>query len=368
MGFRRAVAPSIGLVASGVVGVLAWQRGLWGLLTGTLLIAVWLTVLGVRTGPQRRRVVAVPIAAQEDGGAHRLMLDAVPTPMLTIDGKAARCLNRAARQLFATDDRVLPPPAGLVDPATSHVAYEGRRWRVDRVVLGDGLRMVVALIDIEREERAAEARATAEMIHVLGHELLNGLAPIASLAESGLEAVERADADPALLREVLGTLARRAEGLQRFTEAYRALARLPEPRRRAVAVGDLTADLARLFAGRWPRVALSADVSPDLIASIDGDQLGQAIWALLQNAAEAGADRVWLTAAIEGSALVIAVRDDGPGIDPAKAPLVFRPFHTTKAEGSGVGLSLARQIALAHGGALTLEPGTGARFRLTLPL
>jgi signal transduction histidine kinase len=212
-------------------------------------------------------------------------------------------------------------------------------------MLGDS--MVVALIDIGQEEHAAEARASAELIQVLGHELLNGLAPIASLAESGLAAVKHPNADPALLRDILATLARRADGLQRFAEAYRSLARLPDPVVRAVAVAPMLADLARLFSGRWPGIVLKVEAPADLTSPPDRDQVSQAVWALLQNAAEAVADRpggqVALTARGTDAGLMIDVVDNGPGILPDAAQRIFRPFHTTKPEGTGIGLSLARQ-------------------------
>ena len=220
---------SLGLVASGIVGATAWPIGLWGLLTGATLIAAWLGTL-VWWAVIRPHAAPQPSTATEadaDAMVLRILLDAAPTALLGIEGNAARALNRAARTLFATDDRILPIPAALAEPKTTHLTHEGRRWRIDRVTVSN-TRAVAALIDIEQEERAAEARATTEMIQVLGHELLNGLAPIASLAESGVTAVDRPVTDLELLREILGTLARRAEGLQRFAEAYRALARLPD--------------------------------------------------------------------------------------------------------------------------------------------
>lgn len=214
-------------------------------------------------------------------------------------------------------------------------------------------------------------RTTADLIQVLGHELLNGLSPIVSLAESGAAAVERPVIDVDLLREILGTLARRAEGLQRFTEAYRALARLPAPTRMPVRLRDMANDLARLFAGRWPAAMLSVAVADDLYWPLDRDQLDQAIWALLQNAAEAavpGTDaRVALWMHVTDASLTIDIGDDGPGVKPDAAASIFRPFHTTKPEGTGIGLSLARQIALAHGGTLTLRSGSPTLFQLILP-
>jgi signal transduction histidine kinase len=233
------IALSLGLVVAGIVAALAWQQGTWGLGVGAALVALWLAALNWWLVARPRDAVRPDPARTDDadGLVLRLLLDAAPTPLLAIDATTARALNRAARRLFATDDRILPVPPPLTDATATHLRHEGRGWRIDRVRVANG-QDVAALIDIEQEERAAEARASAEMIQVLGHELLNGLAPIASLAESGAVAVARPEVDVALLREILDTLARRAEGLQRFTEAYRAIARLPEPTRRAVPVGN----------------------------------------------------------------------------------------------------------------------------------
>lgn len=373
MAFRRGLAPiaaSLGLATCGVVGAAAWRGGLWGLLTGAVVAALWLAALNAWAviRPRAAAPPAMATRAEADALAVRLLLDAAPTPLVGIEGTTARTLNRAARRLFATDDRILPSPAALTDPAATRLRHEGRGWRIDRVLVADG-RSVAALIDIEQEERAAEARASADMIQVLGHELLNGLAPIVSLAESGAAAVARPELDGSLLREILGTLARRAEGLQRFTEAYRTLARLPEPVRQPVRLRGLADDLARLFAGRWPGASLTIAVEPTLDGALDRDQIGQALWALLQNAVEAadGGSRVVLRMRPIDMGLAIEVEDDGPGVPPEAAARIFRPFHTSKPEGTGIGLSLARQIALAHGGTLTLEPGSPTLFRMTLP-
>lgn len=373
MGYRRglpAVASGVGLVGCGVAGTIAWGAGWWALLTGAVLGAIWLGTLHWWAVVRPRDIAppAVDTRAEGDAMALRVLLDAAPTPLLAIEGDAVRALNRAARGMFATDNRVLPAPS-LIDPAATRLLHEARTWRIDRVAMPDG-RSVVALIDIEQEERTAEARAAADLIQVLGHELMNGLAPIVSLAESGIAALERRDIDTDLLHEILGTLSRRAEGLQRFTEAYRALARLPAPTRRLVRLGEMADDLARLFGGRWPGVALSVSTEAAEWA-LDRDQLCQALWALLQNAAEACVamplPQVALRMQVADHDLRIEVADNGPGIPPDRAHHIFRPFHTTKPGGTGVGLTLARQIVLGHGGLLTLQQAPGTVFQMLLP-
>ncbi|EZP51122.1 sensor histidine kinase [Sphingomonas sp. RIT328] len=367
----RPLATALALFGCGIVAAAAWRWQLWGSVSGALLVALWLALRSLVVAPPPPRHDAPPVA---DPFANRLLLDAAPTPMLGIEAEQVRALNRAARAMFATDDRVLPPPPALLSRDTRYLRHAERRWRIDRVVLTarGGERIVAALVDSEQEERVAEARATGEMIHVLGHELLNGLAPIVSLADSGVAALDRPAPDLPLLREILTTLARRTEGLQRFTEAYRALARLPEPQRRAVSLTPLADDLARLFAVRWPQVRLICDAAALPDWSIDRDQISQALWALLQNAAEAAlasaADpRVTLALHVDGRTLACHVGDNGGGIAAADVARIFRPFHTTKADGTGVGLSLARQIAHAHGGTLTLASAVPAHFILSIP-
>lgn len=369
---RSSVGIGLLIAIAGAVIALAWAHGLWLAMTGGVLTLGWLLLLNLS---RVRRPMVVPpapmIVDEREGAVHRMLLDASPTPLLSIDGAAVRALNRAARRLFDTDDRVLPPPGALLDGQASHLRHAGRAWRADRVEVGT--QSVVALIDVESEEQTAEARASAEMIQVLGHEMLNGLVPIVSLAECGIAAVETMDSDPTLLPEILTTLARRAEGLQRFTQAYRSLARLPPPLKQPICINELIDDLARLFASRWPDAVLAIALPPGLHAAVDRDQLNQAIWALLQNAVEAtdaaGIAKPHMTIAGDCSegALTIDVSDNGPGIAPEQASVIFRPFATTKSTGTGIGLTLARQIAQGHGGTLDLLAAVPATFRLRLP-
>jgi signal transduction histidine kinase len=134
-------------------------------------------------------------------------------------------------------------------------------------------------------------------------------------------------------------------------------------------LGTLTRGLAAERGVTWE----SAVEPPELTFLADPELIEQAVLNLLKNALEAVGARpdgcVRLVCARENGAASITVVDNGPGLTPAQAEAVFTPFYTTKPGGSGIGLSLARQIALAHGGRLehVAPSGGGAAFRLLLP-
>lgn len=373
----RAIVHGVALTGLGMVAGIAWRHGFWGTLAGATLICGGLLMVGWQSAARTSGTISDQSAPDDTFEAlpFRLLLDQLPIPLLSLEAGVAHALNRPARALFSTDDRILAPPAAIVDGISPRLVLEGKPWRIDRVdALGTTAhRTIVALIDIDLEERSAEVRATAEMIQILGHEVLNGLAPIVSLAESGLVALDSPNRSETLLPEILGTLARRADGLLRFAEAYRAMARLPEPARSTVLLSELIDDLDRLFSGRWANiVSLEVDCDRTAWVWIDRDQMTQAVWALLQNGAEAAVaaeapPRVALKARFEEAMLRITVSDSGMGVAHQDARRIFRPFQTNKPDGTGIGLTLARQIVHAHGGALTLPVLQPATFKIAMP-
>lgn len=237
---------------------------------------------------------------------------------------------------------------------------------------------LLVLTDLSRALREEERQAWQRLVRVLGHELNNSLAPIKSLAGSleSLVAREPLPEDWRLdTRRGLGVIAARAESLTRFMEAYARLARLPAPRKSPVELALLVQRVVSLET----RVPVAVQRGPELTLAADGDQLEQLLINLLRNAAdavlEAGdsgrvpADPAPVTVTWSRSAneVELTVSDTGPGL--ANPANLFVPFFTTKPKGSGIGLTLCRQIAESHGGALALEnrsdrPGCLARVRL----
>jgi two-component system nitrogen regulation sensor histidine kinase NtrY len=224
--------------------------------------------------------------------------------------------------------------------------------------------------DITRPLREEELRAWQKLVRVLGHEINNSLAPVKSLSASLLSLIER---DPLPsdwrddVRSGLNVIANRCDALNRFTGAYARLARLPEPKMQPVRVADWVQRVVHLE----PRVPVRVQAGPDISIRADADQVEQLLINVVRNAADASLERqgrVTLQWSLDRGALELTVDDEGHGI--SNPGNLFVPFFTTKPGGSGIGLFLSRQIAEAHGGAITLvnrSPGPGCRAVITLP-
>jgi two-component system, NtrC family, nitrogen regulation sensor histidine kinase NtrY len=381
---RRAAIPFL----AGVAASAAVFERLYATALLAFAVALWAAAL-VQQAAQRRAAppTTPPLPAPAVDAAERqrlkLYLDLSPAPLIALD-RAGRlhAINRAARRLFACEDLIADPPSGLIEaiggtvPGRSTTVRIGEGESAPLYALttadlhGDGQTMRVAtLIDIDADMKAAEAAALRDLVQVLGHEVTNTLTPIASLSASAAAMIAEPDADPDAIREAIETVARRALGLQRFGEAYRDLARLPPPTRAPTDLVALVRDLARLFETHWPDATLVIDIGqPSIRHAVDADQLSQAVWALLQNAAEI-ADTITLAIEMTATGVSISIKDNGPGIADRDADLIFRPFYTTKATGSGIGLALARQVCRGHGGDLIIADRRAmhTRFEITLP-
>ena len=298
----------------------------------------------------------------------RLLKLANPAAQRLLGGSLASLDGRPANALGLGDW------LDIVDTRLVERSFPGAsgRWEVRRAQFREGGRPhdLLVITDLSRTLREEERLAWQRLLRVLGHELNNSLAPIRSMAAtmSKLIATEpmpddwRDDAGYAL--EIIGD---RAEALARFMARYTALARLPPPHPKDTAFDELARRTARLE----QRIPVQVEESPAVRADIDADQIEQALINLIQNATDAalstGGD-VHLGWRVEGGTLIVEIVDGGPGLPPSEN--LFVPFFTTKRGGSGIGLVLARQIAEAHGGSLTLENRDDARgciARLRLP-
>ncbi len=294
-----------------------------------------------------------------------------------LDRPAEQLLGRSAEDLGLGDPLgAAEPGAGATVPMVLDLALPGGTGRFE--VRGSTFRQgglphrLLVLANVSRALREEERQAWQRLIRVLGHEMNNSLAPIKSIAGSLESLLAREPRPPDLdedIRRGLAVIASRSEALSRFMEAYSRLARLPPPQLQPVDMGALV----RRVAGLETRLEVALQEGPETTICADPDQLEQLLINLLRNAADAaletggGVLAGWTRPRRRAPYIEVWVQDEGPGL--ANTTNLFVPFFTTKPQGSGIGLVLCRQIAEAHGGALTLEsradrPGGVARLRL----
>jgi two-component system nitrogen regulation sensor histidine kinase NtrY len=176
----------------------------------------------------------------------------------------------------------------------------------------------------------------------------------------------------ALLEECTSTIIAEVEGLRRLVEEFSRFARMPSLAPRPTDLARLAEGVVTLYAETHPAVSVRAELAGDLpVAEVDGDQLKRVLLNLLDNALEAGAREVVVSAGLAGPGRVrLAVADDGPGVAAEARDRVFQPYFSTKATGTGLGLAIVHQIVTDHGGQVRVEPNLprGSRFVLELPL
>ena len=206
----------------------------------------------------------------------------------------------------------------------------------------------------------------------LTHEIMNSLAPIISLSETLTERVARTtteDATSPVMLQALEAIHRRSKGLLEFVQNYRKLTRIPAPELVPLSLEELFTGLRKLHATSViPCEFICHD--PRLQIQADRTQIEQVLLNLIRNAEEACRDipapLIRITTQSENTQITIHVEDNGPGIVPEALDKIFVPFFTTKSGGSGIGLSLCKQIMTLHKGNITVKSQTGAGSVFTL--
>jgi two-component system, NtrC family, nitrogen regulation sensor histidine kinase NtrY len=315
------------------------------------------------------------------------------------DGKV-ELVNNAARRMLHTPtinhiDNLVPFSADLVSRLrnaqpgqrqliTIRNGLEPQHLSVLTTQLNLGTRRIIlaSFQNITSELSAKEMDAWQNLIRVLTHEIRNSLTPISSLAatiedafsgeETGKSEVERASRQEII--EALSTIRRRSDGLLGFVDSYRRLTRIPKPSFTTLQIKDIMQDTMKLLQPQLEArdIQVSWQTEPeDLVLVADVQLIGQVLMNLVLNAMEALVGRTGGVVAVrafqDGSGRVrITVTDNGPGIVPEALDQIFVPFYTTKKGGSGIGLSLSRQIMRLHHGGLTVtsEPDRQTVFSM----
>jgi signal transduction histidine kinase len=324
-------------------------------------------------------------------------LEHTPVALFRIDGLGddgqAAPLNANARKLVA--------PGRASDPADLYrqlaaqpgehralIDFESERGTerallaVSSIVLQGRAQRLAALMPLESELEAEALHAWRQLVHVLTHEIMNSLTPVASLSHTAYGLLgefrgalpEDVGSD---LSTALDAIRRRADSLVDFVSSYRSLSNVPAARPERVRLDALFERVSVLVAPAWRARggAVQFSVEPaSLELMADPGQLEKALINLLKNAFEATAGNdgkagnAWVTARlVRGARLRIEVSDDGPGVPEGLAAHIFTPFFTTKKQGGGIGLAMVRHLVHENRGTVrhARSVGRGARFLIT---
>lgn len=233
---------------------------------------------------------------------------------------------------------------------------------------------ILALNDINSELDEKEIDSWIRLTRVLTHEIMNAVTPITSLSDT-LLGLTTETADLLEIRSGLQTISSTGKGLLAFVESYRKFTRIPTPEPSLFYVKSFIERMVELARHQHPglKVTFQLDITPDdLIVYADENLISQVVINLLKNAIQAiESSQADHTGQIhirsycnETEAILIEISNNGPAIPPDIAEHIFIPFFTTKEGGSGIGLSISRQIMRLSGGNITLLPGKETTFVL----
>ncbi len=330
-----------------------------------------------------------------------ILVKNVQVGILTYDeNENVGLINTLARRLLAVEEinnlselsasdnkfyqhlRSLPAGANSLYRKTEqlHLAIHTTRIRIRNKDL-----TLVSIQNIRSELQQNELEAWQNLTKVLRHEIMNSVTPISSLVSTLKEMFEEElseDDNQPLSKELIGdvnealqAIENRSHALKNFVNAYRDFTQIPKPVLKSVAMATLFDRIEHLMQAevKASGCVFKKESDEAIFLTIDEELVEMVLINLLKNAMEAVRGHVHPTITLRGYRTrdlrcVIEVEDNGPGIIPEALDKIFIPFYTTKQGGSGIGLSLSRQIINMHGGTLTVDTLVGIKtvFKITL--
>lgn len=304
------------------------------------------------------------------------MLDHVQSGVIVIDGEKIDYSNTVAKGFLGMAEisslrqigRISPDLANAFREASemeSRASFISERGTVQFSISACTAKLhgkevsIVTFNDITREMENNESESWTRLIRVLTHEIMNTVTPVASLSSALSQNLDSYSAED--IRSALGTIASSSEGLISFVQSYRSLTHISAPVRKAFYLKDLVNDSVNIAKANWPSVnVLYRELSSDVTLYADYGQMSQVLNNLIKNAVQAGAGKVSITASIDKrEQTVIDIANDGESISASGQEQLFVPFYTTKGtSGTGVGLSLCRQIVRLNDGTIKLSSST----------
>ena len=210
----------------------------------------------------------------------------------------------------------------------------------------------------EKQRQAHEQDSWTKLIRVLTHEIMNTVSPIASLSDALAKSMDENGHSELDVKTGLDTISDSSKNLIQFVETYRQLSGVARPLRKAIDLQELMDKVISLnseYAASCGATCVYRPEEPDLMIYADEGQISQILINLIKNALQAGAKHIDISARMgKEDDVIIQVANDGAPIPVSAQEQIFVPFYTTKKEGSGIGLSLARQIMRQHNGTIDL--------------
>lgn len=301
------------------------------------------------------------------------MLDHVKTGIAVVedDGRINYCNKTALellgiatfshiRQLKTINESLYQAFETITDESELKTSYYNERGKItisltaSETSIGKETVRIIAFNDISNDIAENEQQSWSKLIRVLTHEIMNTVTPISSLSET-LLTLEDVNEE---VKNGLSTISQASKSLIRFVESYRNLTRIAPPVKKAFYLKDLVENVLSLTNEQAKAAASSCtfvEKSDDIILYADEGQITQIFINLIKNAIQAEAENIVISAEITPSEqIVISITNDGHPISKESQEEIFVPFYTTKQEGTGIGLSLSRQIMRMHNGSLVL--------------
>ena len=210
----------------------------------------------------------------------------------------------------------------------------------------------------EKQRQAHEQDSWTKLIRVLTHEIMNTVSPIASLSDAMAKSVDENGRSELDIKAGLETISDSSKNLIDFVQTYRQLSGVAKPIRKALELQELMNSVIALnseFVTSCGAICVYRPQEPDLMIYADEGQISQILINLIKNALQAGAKHIDITAMTgKDDEVIVQVANDGEPIPVSAQEQIFIPFYTTKKEGSGIGLSISRQIMRNHNGTIDL--------------
>ncbi|MGX8689724.1 MAG: sensor histidine kinase [Bacteroidaceae bacterium] len=222
----------------------------------------------------------------------------------------------------------------------------------------------------EQQRQQHEQDSWTKLIRVLTHEIMNTVSPVASLSDTLSKSMDENGHSELDVKAGLETISDSSKNLIKFVETYRQLSGVARPVKKAIMVEEL---INKMFSLNSQMVSDAGAVcsyradEPDLMIYVDEGQVSQILINLVKNAVQAGARHITITGRMgQDDEVILLVSNDGEPISPESQEQIFVPFFTTKAQGSGIGLSISRQIMRNHNGSIELTHSDSSETTFTL--